>query len=117
MRQLGGDELEDEPGRNNPRQAEPHGRLATILPDPGKCRQCKARRRPERNPVQQKINSWRRAMPLLSGGHLAHQALADRNPVELAVADDRDRDEPRHDQQCEPGEPEYWTERLEPGYR
>ena len=56
-------------------------------------------------------------MPLLSGGDLAQQALADRDPVKRAVADDRDGDEPRQHEECEPTEAKHGAERLEPSGR
>jgi hypothetical protein len=45
------------------------------------------------------------------------KALTDRDPVKPAVADDRDGDEPRQDEECEPAEAKHGAKRLEPTSR
>src|ERR1051325_6395966 len=95
MRQLGKDQLEGDPGRQDPAQAKPHRRSSPPRPYEGHGRGGEQRPRPKGQQESGKIITGRRAVGLLAGRDLAEPVVTAGRREEVAVAGDSDRDEPR----------------------
>ena len=106
VRQLGRHQLEDEPARHDPSEAEAHRIIAATAPYPGDGQAREQREGPEGRPEGDEEEARRRAVGLLHAGHLADEVVADRFGEEGTSGLEHDGNAPRQheeDRQCRVG--------------
>ena len=102
VRQLGGNQFEDEPRRHQPGEQELRCRLAMLSPHIRRGDRGQRCGRPERHPEHGEIITGRPAMRLPRAEHFAQQVMADRFDKEIGPGTPEDRDEPRQHEQQQP---------------
>ena len=117
MRQLGDDEFENDPRRQQPGQQELRARLAPRAPDSRHSKTGKRRAGPERDPEQQEVESGRCAVRLLCARNLVQHIAAEGVREERVACLEEDQNEPRQHEHQRPHQAPDRTQTPQPRRR